>query len=381
MPEALRCALLVGTLQAGGAEKQMLYMARALLAAGVDVRIYYLTWDDAYGAPLRRLGLPLIPFNSVSGAPLRTLALLNLLRAFRPHVIQATHTYTNLYAALTALPLGSISLGALRSNLQHAYTQTGRWTPWLLRLPHGLVVNSRTAVQELIDHRLSTPERLHLLLNVIDLAQFDALARQNEGEALPPFNGLTAMLVARLIPAKRIDVFIRAVTLARQRVPGIRGVIVGDGMERENAARLAGELGLLPDGLLLLGERRDVPALLRHADALVLCSDDEGFSNVLLEGMAAGLPIVATPAGDSAAVVQAGATGSLVPFGDAEALAAALIDLAEQPERRQRWGEAGRARVEAHYSDAHLAARLGAIYRLTAEQRGSRRLLNTLNGW
>lgn len=375
MADRLRCALIVGTMHAGGAEKQMAYVAQALLAAGVELRVYYLTWDALYGERLRKMGLSPISMGRLPGAPLKTLYLLVHLLGFRPHIIHTTHTYTNLYAALTAPLLGALSLGALRTNLKHAYERTGAWIPWLLRSPNGIIVNARSAAAELVEQHLVPPERIHLLPNVIDLAQFDAQTAQPLGEPLPAFDGLTAMLVARLIPTKRIDLFIEALA----QISGVRGVIVGDGEQMDTARRMRDACGLAPDRLLLLGARADVPYLLSQADVLVLCSDNEGFSNVLLEAMAARLPIVATPAGDSAEVVEHERTGCIIPFGDAAALAAALLRLAGSPALREAWGSAGRCRVEQQYSVEGLPTRLLKLYQAAAQQQGKQRVAQAVD--
>lgn len=379
MVSRLRLALVVGTLHSGGAEKQLYYMARALAQSGVDVHIFYREWHPAYGEPLLALGLPLTQFGQEGGTPQRALHLLKHLRQVRPHIVQATHTYTNLYAALTGRALGSLSLGALRSNVAHARDRTGRWTPWLLKLPHGLIVNSQTAVDELVSGGVIARERTHLLLNVIDLPAFDAAAAAPPAPPLPPHDGVTVIFVARLIPVKRVDLFIRALSQARSTVPGLRGVIVGDGPDMATARQFCADLAWPDEALLLLGSRTDIPALLRGADMLVLCSDDEGFPNTPLEAMAAALPVIVTPAGDAARVVADGVTGRVVPFGDVDALAAALVELARSPGQRRSLGAAGRVRVEAHYSAEHLATRLRAVYRAAARQQQHRRALMALS--
>src|SRR5258706_15129835 len=134
--------------------------------------------------------------------------------------------------------------------------------------------------------------------------------------------------------------------MARQEVLDLKGILIGDGPERPRLEALANKLGLLPDGLLFLGRRNDVPALLAQASMLVLSSDHEGFPNVLLEAMAARLPVITTPAGDAGLVVQEGITGYVLPFDDIDAMAERMVRLAKSPDLRHTLGEAGRRRVE-----------------------------------
>jgi glycosyltransferase involved in cell wall biosynthesis len=112
---------------------------------------------------------------------------------------------------------------------------------------------------------------------------------------------------------------------------------------------------------------------------LVLSSDREGFPNILLEAMAARIPVVATPAGDIQEVVREGVTGYVVPFDDVEGIAKRMVRLAKSPDLRHQLGEAGRQQAERIYSYEGLADRLLSTYRSIAEQQGNRRVLRALS--
>jgi glycosyltransferase involved in cell wall biosynthesis len=111
-----------------------------------------------------------------------------------------------------------------------------------------------------------------------------------------------------------------------------------------------------------LGRREDVPELLAGSDILVLTSDHEGFPNVVLEGMAAGLPIVTTPAGDAPQVVRDGVSGYVVPFDDVEVLASRIVELAKSAELRERLGQEGRRIAEQKYSLSELGPQALSLY-------------------
>ena len=115
--------------------------------------------------------------------------------------------------------------------------------------------------------------------------------------------------------------------------------------------------------LLFLGERSDVPRLLAAADVALLTSHEEGFSNVVLEGMAAGLPMVVTDVGGNAEAVLDGATGLSCRRVTPKAIGEAILRLAGDPGLRSSLGAAGRKRVADHFSmDACLNAHL-ELYR------------------
>jgi glycosyltransferase involved in cell wall biosynthesis len=112
-----------------------------------------------------------------------------------------------------------------------------------------------------------------------------------------------------------------------------------------------------------LGERRQVADLLRASDIGLLCSHEEGLSNSVLEGMAAGLPMIATSVGGNPEAVQHGLTGLLVPPRDSNVLGNAILELANDPDKRRAMGAAGRNRVADCFSLQACVARYEALYR------------------
>jgi glycosyltransferase involved in cell wall biosynthesis len=365
-----RVALIAGGLALGGAEKQLVYMARALVDRGVALRCYSLTRGDAYEEAIRRAGAEPIWIGRRRTPAARLARLAYELARFRPHVVQAGHFFVNLYAALGASACGAVSVGALRNDAVFEMGEHGRWGPWLLRLPTVLVANSAAGCRNARTCG-RTRDGVLLLPNVIDLSEFDAvrtgldLRAESAGATL-------ALAVGRLVAAKRFDRFLEALARARRDRPELQGVIVGDGPERGALEALAAQIGLAGAGVRFLGARRDVPALLRQADMLVLCSDHEGFPNVLLEAMAARLPVITTPAGDARAVVLPGVTAYVVEPHDVEMLSVRMCELAAAPARRRAMGRAGRRRVESVFRPDLLADRLLEVYRTAEERRGRR---------
>jgi glycosyltransferase involved in cell wall biosynthesis len=284
------------------------------------------------------------------------------LRVFHPHVVQSTHTFANLYAALAGRWLGALSLGALRSSVAYARKGNGVWFRWLVRAPSALVANSESAAEELRASRDLRPRHVYVLPNVVELPP------QVERTSAPR-GPIRFAFVGRLVETKRVDRFLEALVIARHLEPGIEGLVVGDGPERPTLEQQAAALGLIPRGVTFLGMRDDVASILSEADGLVLCSDEEGFPNVVLEAMAAGLPVVTTDAGDAARVVADGVTGFVVgrsPHGIAERLA----HLAQNSGMRRTLGQAGRRRVESEFSMKGLASRYFEVYRDLALRRG-----------
>jgi glycosyltransferase involved in cell wall biosynthesis len=149
----------------------------------------------------------------------------------------------------------------------------------------------------------------------------------------------------RLSPEKGFDVLIRAAATIAEADRSIGFVLFGDGPLRDELARRIADAGLA-DAIVLAGHRKDLDDLLPHLDLSVLPSYTEGLPNVVLEAMAAGLPVVATAVGGTPEVVVEGETGYLIPPGDASALAARIKELLACESTRRTLGERGRLRVQ-----------------------------------
>jgi len=283
-------------------------------------------------------------------------------------VVQGAHFYVNLYVALAANACRALSIGSIRSDGVKDVEDAGFWGRWLLRSPRLLIVNSHTARRNAVRQGVE-PSAVHVIAGVLDASAAPAGGPTRAAEASR--DGVIAMLVAGLSRAKRVDRFLAALAGARRSLPRLRGVIAGDGSERGRLEATAAELGLLPEGVSFVGHRTDVPALLASADMLVLTSDHEGCPNVLLEAMAAGLPVVTTPAGDAASLVTDGITGFVVEFNDEAGLAERMVRLGRSRELRTRLGAAGRARALRDFRPGGLSAQLFAAYRAGARRMGN----------
>lgn len=149
-------------------------------------------------------------------------------------------------------------------------------------------------------------------------------------------------------------------------LPGVGAVLVGDDLEeggayRQRLERRAAELGV-SDRVIFTGHHPDPHAILDELDVFVLPSWTEGLSLAMLEAMAHGKPVVATPVGGTPEAVVDGETGVLVPVRDPQALAGAIRDLLADPDRALRLGESGRKRVAEHFSADAMTRRMLEIY-------------------
>ncbi len=187
--------------------------------------------------------------------------------------------------------------------------------------------------------------------------------------ARAPFAGNAPVfgIVGRLTPWKGQHIFLRAAALVKAQMPDAKFQIVGatlfgeENYERE-LRELCAQLGL-DEAVEWLGFRRDIPDVVAQMDALVHASTTgEPFGQVLIEGMAAARPVIATNGGGVPEIVLDGETGILVPMGEIEPLAHAMLELARDPQRARKMGAIGRERAKAGFTIAATARRVEAIW-------------------
>ncbi len=357
----LRIAYVAGTLGQGGAERQLFYAVQALAQSGAAVQVLSLDQGGFWEKPIRELGATVTWIGQDRCRLKRLIRIVKHLKRQPVDILQSQHFYTNVYASLAALFLNGKAIGALRSNGYFEVTESGRIGGWInLHLPKILAANSQSSIQYATRHGIPS-SRLFFLPNVVDTERF-----KPGGASESP---ITLLTVGRLTREKRFDRFISLVhRLRSERGLDVRGWIVGptraDQKLRPVLEQQARELGLLPEYLQFRGSIADMPSIYRQATIFVLTSEHEGTPNVLLEAMAAGLPVIATSVGGVPEIVQHGRTGFLVPQEDAEAPLDAISQLVSDPSLRTEMGTRARAYVEDIHSVHRLPAHLNDLYHL-----------------
>jgi glycosyltransferase involved in cell wall biosynthesis len=219
-----------------------------------------------------------------------------------------------------------------------------------------LVAVSRHVARQWRDLDVGKADQYRVVPSGIDTAHF-----ASAGENLALEGAPRLLVVASLTQEKGIEVLLRAMLFVAPEFPDARLYLVGDGPLRPTLERLTGELGL-ETWVRFVGIQRDVRPFFAACDLALLPSLREGLGLAAIEAMAAGRAVVASSTGGIPEVVAEGETGLLVPPGDAQALAGAVISLLHNPERRRRMGAAGRQRALASFSLARAVSCLEALY-------------------
>lgn len=386
VPPKRNVLLLVDSFEMGGAEGQILLLARLLIESGrFGVSLACLKRRGLLLAEAERLDVGPIPeFPLTSFYDLNMARQLRRFRRFlRERRVEVVHTegfYTNVFGITGAAVARVPARVAFRG-------ETGGWRTAaqnhveraVFRLSSVVHANSE-AVKDYLVREGVAEERIAVVYNGLDLARVTPREGLRREEALAA-SGLPAEAGRRFVTivanmrheVKDHPMFLRAARRVRERVPDAAFVLAGEGELVPELKRLAGELGLA-DAAFFPGRCDRVAELLFASDVCVLSSKAEGFSNSILEYMGAARPVVATDVGGAREAIVEGETGHLVRSGDDEALAARVSELLLDPEKARRMGERGRRRVEERFSARVQLERTSEMYeRALEEARGARR--------
>jgi glycosyltransferase involved in cell wall biosynthesis len=373
----LRVLHVVDGLDAGGA--QSLVYAFAKLAAGSLLSVYVSaiarTYDPALVARIRETaaGLELVE----TGALWDPRLIASLVRAIRRDDVDLVHTHLagadvagGVAAKLTGTPLVS-TLHAVAEH-RSSYTARRRMLANLAtrRLPDALIAVSAGTRDSHVRMLGLRPESIELIPNtpVAPLLLPDDFDREVKRRELG-LDGLGLCMVARLDPQKDHETLVHGMHAVLAEHPQTTALVVGDGPRRRELDALVASEGL-SSRVRLLGQRADAVEIMAACDvACQLTLDLEGIPVALLDGLALGLPTVATAARGADEVVEHGRSGLLLPQRDVDAFAAALRELLADADLRARLGEEGRRRVEAHFGAERWLAAIEGVYRRVLDGR------------
>lgn len=367
-----RLLFLITSMARGGAERQVVDLAVALGRRRWKISVASMIPPTDYQTELSDAGVRLVSLEMRQGHPsLRGLTrYVHIVRRWRPDVVHAHMVHANLLARTGRILVPSVPV----ISTVHNVSEGARWREWAYRLTHAMssetTAVSRAAAERYVAVGAVPAGGIVVVPNGFDPAHLaDPIHRPATRRSLGLDDGLFAWLtVGRLVEAKGHDMLLEAFRRVRDAYPTCRLIIAGDGPERGQLLRRIEQLHL-QDSVWLLGERRDVPALLASADAFVLSSRWEGLPMVLLEAAAHGLPIVSTDVGGCREVAVP-ELGAIVRAPNVGAIADGMLELMRQPRlRHAEIGDRLRQHVEAEFSLAAVVDRWEALYAAVQEGR------------
>jgi glycosyltransferase involved in cell wall biosynthesis len=342
-----------------------------------NVFVATLQRDGVLLGDLKRLG-----FNDIPEFRLNSFYDLHALRQVRQfarylkkHDIDVVHThdfYTNIFgmagAALARVPvrIASRRESAVRPVKQRLVERLA------YRAAHAVVANCEEVRQQLINEGVPT-RKVRTIYNGLDPARVQA-AHTDRRDILASLNLPDPSRFVTIVANMRAHVwhpepacykdhptFLRAARTVSEKVPEAAFIIAGEGELKEKTQELARDLGIA-ERTFFIGRCEDVAAVLSISDVCVLSSNAEGFSNSILEYMAAGRPVVATAVGGAREAIVEGETGYTVAAGDDERMAQRIISLLSDSENARSMGESGRRRVHEKFSTAKQLQNVESLY-------------------
>ncbi len=295
--------------------------------------------------PVLRLGVrSFASFKALSAAK----TFVSYLKKNRIRVVQLHFTNSTYFGAPLAWWAGVKKIIATCRNLGYWLTPAHRIASRLTsRFISDIIANSRESRQAAskIYHRPS--DEVFVFANGIDVSRFQDISpiRLSKPAGEPWRIGI----VANLRPVKDIPTFVHAAAEVLKTTPNVEFLIAGDGPDRTSLQSLVDSLHLA-EKVHFLGAIEDIPHLLRSLDLAVLCSKSEGFSNALLEYLAANLPVIATNVGGNLDVIEHERTGLLFPPEDCLQLSQLMTRLLSDRQLSATLAECGRASVSALFT-------------------------------
>lgn len=369
----MKIVFLIRSLTFGGAERQLIALAKGLHARGHDVHVGVFYAGGPLEADLHAAGVPVTVIGKsgrwdVLGFSIR---LARFLHRERPHVFHGYLGSSNTLGVLMRPFHGGRVVWGIRASdidgdrYDWFYRFDGFVERWLSRFPDLIIANSNAGREHVVG-RGFPKDRAIVIPNGVDAARFRpdqrlrAAARACLGVAA---DDLLVGRVGRLDPQKDYPSFLRAAAVIARERPAACFICVGAGPAgaERHLSELGEELGL-GDRLIWAGPRDDMPAIYNALDVMVSSSAyGEGLPNVVAEAMACGVPCAVTDSGDSAWVV--GDLGRVVPPGDAAALARATIALLDAVANGDVDRTALRQRIVREFSLARLVDQTEAALR------------------
>jgi len=367
---------LVGSFHQGGSERQAVQLIKLLCRRGDhNIFVASLNGDGSLRPEVEDIGfvdIPEFPLTSFYDRNMlrQMSAFVKFTRANKISVLQTHDFYTNVFGMLA----GSIARVPARIA---AKRETGMRTSaqraterQALRLAHRVVVNAEAVKNHLVDSGVSA-KKIEVIYNGLDLGKFDSGVADRRASlrklGLPESenNQYVTILANLRSPVKNHRMFIRAASRIRESIPDANFVLAGEGELISEVRAFASEMGLNGNAFFT-GRCANVPELLSVSDVCVLSSDSEGFSNSILEYMAAAKPVVATNVGGAGESIVDGETGYLVEPNDHEAMAKFVVDLLKDKKTAAEIGRRGRERAEQNFSlERQLNATLELYDRLS----------------
>jgi glycosyltransferase involved in cell wall biosynthesis len=378
----IRLLNVVPTLLCGGTENHFMTLSRSLDPSRFDLSFACLRKWGPFVEELKARQIPLVEYRLATFRSLNALVQqARLARYVKQQAIDIVHTYS-FYGNVFAIPPGRFAapvvVASIRDRGPYLTPMQRRVQRHVCKLADRILVNAEAVKQWLLDDGYDA-SRIEIIPNGIDVRRFVETDRAAVRRSLGvPESARVVGVVSRLSRLKGIETFLESAAVIAKQADDVRFVIVGEPSPIKNReyldelSGLARSLGI-GDKVIFTGLRSDVPAVMSALDVSVMPSLNEALSNVLLESMAAGAPVVATDVGGTSEALANGVNGLLVPPSRPELMAAAIQQLLDAPPLARRLADAARRTIDDRFSLDRMVHATEALYErlLSSKQRAA----------
>jgi glycosyltransferase involved in cell wall biosynthesis len=360
----MRVLQVINSLYWGGVQELQVTLATAAQKSGISLSLASLGADEdtPYRARLERLGVPVrtFPARKLYDSK-RILALSGFMRRESFDLVHTHLSSSNIVGAFAARTAGIPLIATLHVPNIDGNALRKRLNVWVLRNLMDSVTAIGPTIAETYPHNLKR-KPIRVIPNAVYLPpEFPAEERLKiRCEIIGGADGPVIISAGRLDQFKGFEDLLNGIAHLRRAYPSLCLLIAGAG-SLYSALQAQIQVQDLTRQVHLLGGRGDVPRLLAASDIYVSASYSEGMSISILEAMAAGLPVVATCAGENSRLVLP-STGILIPVGDPQALAAGIARLIDSPKLRSSLGAEGRCQVSRLYNVETWFDRIRSLY-------------------
>lgn len=364
---------LVEDMKTGGAERVIADIAEGLDSEKYDVRVWCIARGGNTADELAEKGIEvkILGISSYHN-PLKILRLKRLLTEAGPDIVHTHGYFASVIGRLSAKKAGiPIIFAHVHSTYWDYKKRHILMERKLSRFTHKIICCSRAVENFVKDIEKVGDGKTLVIYNGVDEERFYPMedAPSIRTELGIDEKALVVGTVSSLTPHKGHEYLIQAASLVKEELPSAKFLIVGDGPLRTELEDQVKNFSAHPF-IMFTGTRKDVPKILSVMEVFVLPSSSrEGLGIAIIEAMAAEKPVVATDIGGIPEAVKKGETGFLVPPGDPGALAKAIIELLQNPEKAKEMGKKGRARFKEKFTRKKMLSETDALYQSFASQR------------
>ncbi|MFA5145950.1 MAG: glycosyltransferase [Candidatus Omnitrophota bacterium] len=355
------------SLNVGGIETLILEICKRLNRSVFEPCIFVFEKDGKLKDEYLRSGIGVIEVSKKERFDI--LLPFRLSKILREENISIVHTHnpTNwLYGGIAARLAGLPLIHTEHTTTDYDSYHVKRWEfiEWALaKFTRRITAVAGSVKTHMIKRSGINSKKIEVVYNAIETERFDTGANKEKmrGELSIRQDEFVIGNIARFYENKDHQTLLRAFKLVLEKIPNVYLLLIGDGPLKYKIESFAGELKI-PARIKFLGNRRDIPQLLKMMDLFVLSSKREGLPIVLLEAMASGLPIVATDVDGNGELVLHEETGFVVPPADPKELSAAILNLLTDRSKAKRMAARGKERVKNHFTFNSMVEKYEKIY-------------------